>query len=582
MNTSHNVSRGRRWPAESRISAVIACLVVVLLVAPPAPSTAKENPRVKSHAMMVAPANIAHPAAGQRVAKPPVVVEQHPDKAIVALFTDDFESGFPGTTWTVTPSSPEQYWNTWTCWSASGSSSVGCAAGGTNAITCGQNYGDFMETWMTFGPISLADPGITAATFNCVLNLFSEVGFDFLFMGVSIDGSQYYGTNHDGIVNGPVSIDLSNIFTLGNVIGQSQVWFTFVFQSDEAINAPNGAQIDDVSVLVDMPVTNQPPQVAVTSPNGGETLSAGSTHTITYTASDPDSGPSPLSISIDYSADGGATWTSVVAGQTNTGSYAWTVPATATTNGYIGIRANDGAAETPDTSDAPFTITAGGSNTLSMSTTSGASGTMVSVPLTLDNENPVKGLQVDILYDPAVVTFASVAASGRGAGMQASGALVSPGRARVLVFYDAAGQLTAGLGEVAQVSFTIQGAGGTSTALTLADAVLSGPEAESLPVGVTAGQINVSTATAAPTLQIAALRNPGRIRSLQVLVAVENGSGNPPMITATAGSVTLAPLGSGVYLGTYHAINTASEVTFTASDTNANGTGSSQVTVAFP
>ena len=48
---------------------------------------------------------------------------------------------------------------------------------------------------------------------------------------------------------------------------------------------------------------------------------------------------------------------------------------------------------------------------------SGDSGTQVTVPLTLDNEDVVKGIQTDVIFDDAVATFVSAAAAGRGLGM---------------------------------------------------------------------------------------------------------------------------------------------------------------------
>jgi PKD repeat protein len=60
-------------------------------------------------------------------------------------------------------------------------------------------------------------------------------------------------------------------------------------------------------------------------------------------------------VRIDFSPDGGSTWTPVSAKAPNSGSYAWTVPPTASTNCLV--RVGNAAGGTPaDTSDAPFTI----------------------------------------------------------------------------------------------------------------------------------------------------------------------------------------------------------------------------------
>jgi subtilisin family serine protease len=92
-------------------------------------------------------------------------------------------------------------------------------------------------------------------------------------------------------------------------------------------------------------------QVTVTSPNGGETLTAGSVATITWTWSG-----SFGTVNIDYSTNGGSSWTSIVSGTANDGSHAWTVPSTATTQGRV--RVSGGTAT--DMSNANFTISVSG------------------------------------------------------------------------------------------------------------------------------------------------------------------------------------------------------------------------------
>lgn len=91
--------------------------------------------------------------------------------------------------------------------------------------------------------------------------------------------------------------------------------------------------------------------VTVTYPNGGETLTGGAVATITWTWSGSFS-----TVNIDYSSNGGSTWTAVVTGTANDGSHAWTVPSTATTQGRV--RVSGGTAT--DMSNANFTISTGG------------------------------------------------------------------------------------------------------------------------------------------------------------------------------------------------------------------------------
>lgn len=84
----------------------------------------------------------------------------------------------------------------------------------------------------------------------------------------------------------------------------------------------------------------------LTYPVGGEQLVAGAAVTTTWTAStSPTAAASTLKYNLDYSANNGTSWTSIVA-LTSTGavSQAWTVPATVGSGYMIRIRSNDPAA----------------------------------------------------------------------------------------------------------------------------------------------------------------------------------------------------------------------------------------------
>ena len=90
--------------------------------------------------------------------------------------------------------------------------------------------------------------------------------------------------------------------------------------------------------------------ITVTSPNGGETWSVGSSHDITWTSTG-----TIADVKIEYSTDSGTSYTTVIASTANTGSYAWTVPGTLSTTCMV--RVSDAADGDPlDASDAVFTI----------------------------------------------------------------------------------------------------------------------------------------------------------------------------------------------------------------------------------
>ncbi|MBS1561067.1 MAG: hypothetical protein JSS89_05640 [Bacteroidetes bacterium] len=96
------------------------------------------------------------------------------------------------------------------------------------------------------------------------------------------------------------------------------------------------------------------PVITVLAPNGGEQWQSGSAHTITWTSTNV------TTVAIDWSATGtNGPWTTIAASvAAASGSYAWTVPNTATTSGFVRVRdVSTTAATTSDMSNAAFTIT---------------------------------------------------------------------------------------------------------------------------------------------------------------------------------------------------------------------------------
>ncbi len=90
--------------------------------------------------------------------------------------------------------------------------------------------------------------------------------------------------------------------------------------------------------------------IFVDVPNGGESWEAGTPRYIVWhnhLFSDP--------VKIEYSTDGGANYSTVIASTANTGSYLWNVPNTPSTNCLVKV--SDAADGNPwDVSDTPFTI----------------------------------------------------------------------------------------------------------------------------------------------------------------------------------------------------------------------------------
>ncbi|HOH97572.1 MAG TPA: choice-of-anchor D domain-containing protein [Candidatus Cloacimonadota bacterium] len=91
-------------------------------------------------------------------------------------------------------------------------------------------------------------------------------------------------------------------------------------------------------------------KLQLTSPNGGETLTSGTTHVIRWAQS------SITNVRLDYSTNGGSTWTTIVTSTPASAlSYSWTVPSLISYNCLIRIR-DTAVTEISDFSDSIFTI----------------------------------------------------------------------------------------------------------------------------------------------------------------------------------------------------------------------------------
>jgi len=96
------------------------------------------------------------------------------------------------------------------------------------------------------------------------------------------------------------------------------------------------------------------PFVTVTYPDSGDTVFAGITHEITWTATDTDGVDS---VSIYYSTDGGDNYTLIASGEPNDGVYPWLVPGTLTNNALVKVIAYDpNLVYTEDASNDVFSI----------------------------------------------------------------------------------------------------------------------------------------------------------------------------------------------------------------------------------
>jgi hypothetical protein len=193
-------------------------------------------------------------AAGAGFVYLPLVVKDYPVPAgsWQTIVSEGFEGSFPTGLWQVSdPGFDEYFWAKRNCRAATGSFSAWAMGGGSigGGLGCFANYIDFAYSWMIYGPFSLANA--TDAEYDVQLWLNSESGFDGACQMASINGNNFYGTCHSGSSGGvfvPEELDLTNVFTLGDLRGQANVWIAMLFDADVDTNFPDGAHVDDLVV----------------------------------------------------------------------------------------------------------------------------------------------------------------------------------------------------------------------------------------------------------------------------------------------------------------------------------------------
>lgn len=168
------------------------------------------------------------------------------------IFYESFEGTFPTSGWQIVDNNGSSYgtyyWGKRNCLPYQGSYSgwaVGAGAQGTS-LSCGSNYPNNADTWMVYGPFSLS--GASDAELAFQLWLRSESGYDGFCWGVSTNGSNFYMNCESGNNGGWTShrLDLMHAPTLGNLVGQPNVWIALRFVSDGTNTYPEGAYVDNL------------------------------------------------------------------------------------------------------------------------------------------------------------------------------------------------------------------------------------------------------------------------------------------------------------------------------------------------
>ena len=157
---------------------------------------------------------------------------------------EDFEGAFPSAGWTVTDRSNdgfERYWNKDDFKPYAGLGSAWPAAGGANSVDPEVSYyPNDMNTWMIYGPFDLSNATDAQTVFRLWRKI--EPTFDFLFFGVSANGTNFTGVSWSGNV-GWTEIPVN----YGAWSGDSSVWVGWQFSSNGSIDG-EGPFVDNISI----------------------------------------------------------------------------------------------------------------------------------------------------------------------------------------------------------------------------------------------------------------------------------------------------------------------------------------------
>ncbi|MBI2908917.1 MAG: hypothetical protein HYX92_14840 [Chloroflexi bacterium] len=197
-------------------------------------------------------------------------------------------------------------------------------------------------------------------------------------------------TDNNGPVTYRVEVDTENTFaapTVADQAGLSVLTYTLptavangtYYWMVVATDALGNQSTSDIWSFV-VSADSTAPTVTVNSPNGGESLTGGSSATITWNATDNVTAASLLTIDLSYSTNGGSSWTSIATGESNDGAYIWTVPSINSSSVLVRVTATDAALNAgSDTSNAVFSITTAGAATQSISLAAGWN--LISLPV---------------------------------------------------------------------------------------------------------------------------------------------------------------------------------------------------------
>ena len=214
---------------------------------PPTQRTALQTqspprPHLKSSGAVGKPGNVslAKPLAGVRAAAVQSTADWQPD------LTEDWEAGLSAQ-WQVSDDNDdgiERHWGVDQTYANSGTNALWVAAGGADSVDSTQFlYPTDLDTWViSNGFFDLSQ--VQMADVEFAMRYDTEVEADYVFVGASIDGENFYGEYYSGDSGGWDTFNLN----LDEYVGYPEVYIGWYFHSDENDSENEGVWLDDLSV----------------------------------------------------------------------------------------------------------------------------------------------------------------------------------------------------------------------------------------------------------------------------------------------------------------------------------------------
>ncbi len=202
--------------------------------------------------------------------------------------SENFEGSWPSAGWMVFDNNGstggQYYWARRACNVMSGNYAAWAVGGGADggALACGNHYPNNADSWAVYGPFSTVGAESATLTLHAYGKAETSIDctYDYLRIGASVNGATFTGPKFCGtdLAQGYYTITITFDSAL---LGQSQVWFAFIFKSDGSVT-DIGYFIDDVTLTVNFPTPTNTP-TATSTPTRTPTATWTPTHTPTAT-----------------------------------------------------------------------------------------------------------------------------------------------------------------------------------------------------------------------------------------------------------------------------------------------------------